>query len=67
MVIIGHFLSRKLFNVCGENLMLAMLLLLILAVNGGVFTGLIIHSTLNAAKIDQAISIAEKLWSMPWS
>ena len=50
----------------GRNHMLEILLLLVLAINGGIFAGLIIYSTVTAAKIEQAIIVVEELWSIPW-
>lgn len=53
-------------NVCGENLMLAITLMLILAVNGGVFTGTILYSAWQTAKLDQLLGFAQKLWTLPF-
>lgn len=41
--------------------MLAILLLLVLAINGGLFTGTIMYSAYKAARYDQAISFIEKM------
>ena len=44
--------------------MLAIFLLLILAISGGVFTGTILYTALCSARLDQTISLAEKLWPL---
>jgi hypothetical protein len=46
----------------GEQKMLAILLLLVLAVNGGLFTGTIMYSAYKAAHYDQTISFIQKMW-----
>lgn len=42
--------------------MLAILLLLVLAINGGLFTGTIMYSAYKAADYDRTISFIEKMW-----
>ncbi len=46
--------------------MLAIALLLVLAVNGGLFAGTILHSAYQTAKFDQLLGFAQKLWSVPF-
>ncbi len=46
--------------------MLAITLMLILAVNGGVFAGTILYSAWQTAKLDQLLGFAQKLWSLPF-
>lgn len=46
--------------------MLAITLLLVLAVNGGLFAGTILYSAYETAKIDQLIGFAQKLWDLPF-
>lgn len=46
--------------------MLAIVLLLVLAINGGLFTGVILHSAYQTAKFDQLLDIAQKLWTLPF-
>lgn len=41
--------------------MLAILLLLVLAINGGLFTGTIVYSAYKAARYDQAISFIQQM------
>ncbi len=47
--------------------MLATLLLLVLAINGGLFTGTILYTAHKAARMDQVIGLAQKLWDLPAS
>ncbi len=47
--------------------MLAIILMLVLAVNGGLFTGTILYSAYKSAKLDQLLSIAQKMWDIPLS
>lgn len=42
--------------------MLAILLLLVLAINGGLFTGTIVYSAYQADQHDKTISFIEQLW-----
>ncbi|MGZ9109066.1 MAG: hypothetical protein ACXW4B_09625 [Micavibrio sp.] len=42
--------------------MLAILLLLVLAINGGLYAGTILHSTSEIARFDQIIDFYQKLW-----
>ena len=44
--------------------MLATLLMVILAVNGGLFAGTILYTMKQAAKIDQVIGFTQKLWPL---
>lgn len=46
--------------------MLAIMLLLVLAINGGLFTGVILYSAYQTAKIDQLLGYAQKLWDLPF-
>lgn len=46
--------------------MLALTLMLILAINGGVFVGTIFYSAWQTAKLDQLFGYAQKLWQMPY-
>ncbi len=46
--------------------MLAITLMLILAVNGGVFAGTILLSAWESAKLDQLLGFAQKLWDLPF-
>ncbi len=46
--------------------MLAIALLLVLAVNGGLFAGTILHSAYQTAKFDQVLGIAQKLLHLPF-
>jgi hypothetical protein len=45
--------------------MLAVMLLLVLAINGGLFTGTIIYTLYHSTKLEQTINIVEKLWTNP--
>lgn len=48
--------------------MLATLLIVVLAVNGGLFAGTILYTAMQTARIDQIISLTDKLWPLfPWS
>jgi len=40
--------------------------MLILAVNGGVFAGTILYSARQAARLDQLLGFAQKLWDLPF-
>ena len=42
--------------------MLTILLLLVLAINGGLFTGTIMYSAYKTTHYDQTISFIEKMW-----
>ena len=42
--------------------MIAIFLVVVLAVNGGLYAGTILHSASQLAKFDQAIEIYQKLW-----
>ena len=53
--------------VWGENIMLAIIVLMVLAIHGGLFAGTIVYSAWKAARLDQTIGFAEKLWSLPLS
>jgi hypothetical protein len=53
--------------VWGENIMLSIIVLMVLAINGGLFAGTILYSAWKAARLDQTINFAEKLWSLPLS
>jgi len=46
--------------------MLAITLLLLMAVNGGLFAGTILYSAYKSAKLDHLLSIAQKLWDLPF-
>ena len=46
--------------------MLATLLLLVLSINGGLFTGTILYTAYRALKLDQTLSIAQDVWSLPF-
>lgn len=41
--------------------MLAIVLLLVLGINGGLFTGIVLYTAYKAARMDQVIGYAEKL------
>ncbi len=47
--------------------MLAIIVLMVLAIHGGLFAGTIVYSAWKAARLDQTIGFAEKLWSLPLS
>ena len=47
--------------------MLSIIILMVLAIHGGLFTGTIVYSAWKTARLDQTINFAEKLWSMPLS
>ena len=49
--------------VWGETLMLAAMLLLTLAVNGGLFTGTILYTLYHSNKLDQTLGIIDKFWT----
>lgn len=53
--------------VWGENIMLSIIVLMVLAIHGGLFAGTIAYSAWKAARMDQTITFAEKLWSLPLS
>lgn len=42
--------------------MFAILMLLVLAVNGGLFTGTIMYAAYKTARYDQAASLVEQIW-----
>lgn len=42
--------------------MLAILLLVVLSINGGLYVGTILHSASQMARIDQAIELYQKIW-----
>jgi hypothetical protein len=42
--------------------MIATLLLLILAINGGLFAGVILHSAIQIARFDQVVELYQTLW-----
>jgi hypothetical protein len=46
--------------------MLTIALLLLLAINGAMFGAIVICSAIHAARVDQALEIAEKIWSVHW-
>jgi hypothetical protein len=46
--------------------MLALILLLMIAFHGGIFSWLIISSAIKSSKTNVSLSIIEELWSMPW-
>lgn len=46
--------------------MLAITLMLVLAVNGGVFMGTILYSAREVARFDQLLGFAQKLWDLPF-
>jgi hypothetical protein len=45
--------------------MFAILMLLVLAVNGGLFTGTIVYSAYKAARFDQTVSLIEAFLQAP--
>lgn len=47
--------------------MFSMLMLLVLSINGGLFTGTIMYSAYKAAQFEQTISFIEKMWQGPWA
>ncbi len=53
---------------CGEvNIMFSIIILMVLAVHGGLFAGTILYSAWKTARLDQTINFAEKLWPLPRS
>ena len=56
----------EIYMCVGRNLMLAIALMLVLAVNGGLFTGTILFSAYKTAKFDQLLGFAQKFWDMPF-
>ena len=46
--------------------MLAIALMLVLAINGGLFTGTILYSAYETARLDQLLGFAQKLWDLPF-
>jgi len=46
--------------------MLAITLMLVLAINGGVFAGTILFSAWQTAKLEQLLGFAQKLWDLPF-
>ncbi len=42
--------------------MLVILLMLILAINGGLFTGTLLFSAIETARFGQLVDMADKLW-----
>ena len=42
--------------------MFAIMMLLVLAINGGLFTGTIMYSAYKSAQYDQSISFIEQIW-----
>lgn len=56
----------KMFS--GEvNIMFSIIIMLVLAIHGGLFAGTIMYSAWRAARVNQTIAFAEKLWSLPFS
>ncbi|MBI4031752.1 MAG: hypothetical protein HY370_08735 [Proteobacteria bacterium] len=47
--------------------MLAIMLLLALAINGGLFAGAILHTATKTAEMDRLVSMAQKMWDLPFS
>lgn len=47
--------------------MMAIMLLLALAINGGLFAGAILHTATKTAEMEQIVSMAQKLWDLPFS
>lgn len=47
--------------------MLSIIILMVLAIHGGLFAGTIMYSAWRAAQLDQTINFAEKMWSLPLS
>lgn len=47
--------------------MFSIIILMVLAIHGGLFTGTIMYSAWKAARLNQTIHFAEKLWSPPTS
>ena len=45
--------------------MLVALLLLVLAINGGLFAGTILYTAYNTARMNQLRSYAAKMWNIP--
>jgi hypothetical protein len=51
-------------NLCvGRFSMIAILLLLTLAINGGLYVGTILHTAVETARFDQVLDLYQKLWS----
>jgi hypothetical protein len=62
MVKLTRSIDEQNFNLCvGVQIMLAILLLLILAVNGGLFVGTVMFSAYKSVKMDEAISFANQI------
>lgn len=57
------------FQICvGRNInMLSIIILMVLAIHGGLFAGTIMYSAWRTAQLDQTINFAEKMWSLPLS
>jgi hypothetical protein len=49
------------------NIMFSIIILMVLAIHGGLFAGTILYSAWRAARLNQTIDFAEKLWSLPFS
>lgn len=47
--------------------MFSIIILMVLAIHGGLFAGTILYSAWHAAQVNQTIAFAEKLWSLPFS
>lgn len=47
--------------------MFSIIILMVLAIHGGLFAGTIMYSAWKAARLNQTIHFAEKLWSLPLS
>ncbi len=47
--------------------MASIIILMVLAIHGGLFAGTIMYSAWKAARMNQTINFAEKLWSLPVS
>lgn len=47
--------------------MFSIIILMVLAIHGGLFAGTILYSAWRAARLNQTIDFAEKLWSLPFS
>lgn len=47
--------------------MFSIIILMVLAVHGGLFAGTILYSAWKTARLDQTINFAEKLWPLPRS
>ncbi|MCB9988561.1 MAG: hypothetical protein H6868_04405 [Rhodospirillales bacterium] len=45
--------------------MLAMILMLVLAINGGLFAGTILYTAYNSAQMDELRSLTHKMWDVP--